>query len=64
MKVHPLIAGAVISAMLGLQCWTLFTVNALSIKVAVVAQQVEDLSNQPKNALPHSAKINTPEKYE
>lgn len=40
MRVHPLIAGALVTAMLSLQAWTLLKLSALSEDVAALKVQV------------------------
>jgi hypothetical protein len=42
-KVHPLIAGAIISAVFALQAWTLVEVTNLGKAVAVLQEQVNNI---------------------
>jgi hypothetical protein len=44
MKVPQFLIGLMVSAVLGLEIWTLKTLVALDVKVAVLATKVEDLT--------------------
>jgi hypothetical protein len=47
MKVHPVIASAIVGAIIALQAWTLSRVVALQVDVAVIKTQI---SGPPKVA--------------
>lgn len=53
MKVNKLIAGSIISAVLGLQAWTLTAVVDLKVQVAELKTQVAAMS--PRNTANHIA---------
>lgn len=50
MKVHPLIAGAIVAAIIGLQSWTLHKVVDLHADVAVLTERVNNISKSGPRA--------------